>query len=265
MGAFVSALKESLEVFSRNPKFIVPKLVVALVYSVLIVLSADLLEKALNEPSLALALQAFVLIVVLVFAGILDALVGAMYPLMVVDVRSGRRVLLASAAKGALAKAGKVLPTVILIELFFLAVVTIVSMPLALVLVVQEIYAVVFTVFYVVFLLAVVFFFYQLYPVLVFENASIIGSLKRSVEVSLLHSGAVLKAIALSFFLSAVSAGLAFSIEFFPQAEGTPLFWAVFILIRFLTAYVYAYLYVLSPVFYFEFVQERAKSGGASK
>jgi len=42
MNKFRNTLKDSFEIFVQHPKFIIPKLVIALLYSIVILLTADI-------------------------------------------------------------------------------------------------------------------------------------------------------------------------------------------------------------------------------
>ena len=256
MSKFVKTLGESFGFFSENPLFIVPKLVVAALYSILIVLTAGLVVDvfdAVSSGSQELLFTALLFFGATILLSIVDIFVGSMYPLMVEQVKKGKKVGLRSAFFGALKNARVVLPSLVVVELGFVLLLGLVSAPLALLALSSDGFFVLFTVVYVVAVLAIVFLFYLLYPVVVFERLSIFSSLKRSVSLSLKNRGDVAKATLLSFVFSLVSFALAFAIEFFPQEEGTMLFWVAFIIVRFFTAYVYSYLYVLNPVFYFNY------------
>src|SRR3989338_7610694 len=91
---FVSTLRESFELFVNNPEFIVPKLIIAILYSINLILTADLLEKVLlGQSSYSLSLLAtslFLLIFALVI-NIIDIVISAMYPFMVAQLQSGKK------------------------------------------------------------------------------------------------------------------------------------------------------------------------------
>ncbi|PIN85844.1 MAG: hypothetical protein COV47_00035 [Candidatus Diapherotrites archaeon CG11_big_fil_rev_8_21_14_0_20_37_9] len=257
MSRFVDSIKSSLELFARHPKFIVPKLLIAGAYSVLLLYTADISLLALEDPSLFvltdLALLFFSAVVMLIF----DTVVSSMYPFMAVQAQKGN-VSLRKAFSEASSRFSVVLPSALAVEFGFLAITFIVSIPLGILYFVSEaVYIVAFSVVYAALLLSAVFFFYPLLPVASFEKISVKDSLKRSINLSLKNKWDVAKVTLLSAFLSLLSYALAFAIEFFPQEEGTLFFWAAFIIVRFATAYVYSYLYVLNPLFYFELVKKK--------
>ena len=132
-----------------------------------------------------------------------------------------------------------------------------VSIPLGFVIVNEAEYFLLFSILYAIILLGMIFLFYLIYPIVALEKLSIKESLKKSINISMKNRGAVGKATIMSFVLSSLSFGIAFLIEFFPGGEGSILFWLAFIIIRFLTAYVYSYLFVLNPVFYFNYAKAR--------
>lgn len=249
MAKFISVLKDSFRIFSANPKFILPKLLIAILYSYTILSTTGLFSEALSNPSPELLASALALLLFVIGISLLDIIVGAMYTPLVAQVKAKKEVSLSLALKEVIAKAGKILPAVIAVELGFIALITVLSLPLSFLFVTDDSYFLVFSVLYAAILIAAVFFFYQLYPIL-FEGGPVVGSLKKSIHSSLQNKGEVAKATFLSLALSVLSFALALAIEFMPQQEGTMLFWAAFGIIRLLTAYVYSYLYVLSPVFY---------------
>jgi len=250
MSRFADTLRDSIRIFAANPKFIVPKLIISILYSITLVFTAELAVDALAEPAIGALFPLLALLAAVLAISFLDIIAGAMYPFMVADVKSGRRVSLGSAFGSVMGNAGKILPPVILVEASILAVIFIISVPLSLLIVSESDYTLVFTAIYLAIVVAVVFLFYSLYPVLAFEKVKFMDSFRRSIGISMGNRREVGKATIVSVALSSISFLLAFAIEFLPQSEGTLLFWAAFVIIRFLTAYVYAYLYVLSPVFY---------------
>jgi len=254
MTKFVDVLKESFGVFADEPKFILPKLLIAVLYSVLIILTADLSLQILENPDPELFGGALVLLAATLALALLDIFVGSMYPFMVRDVKKNKPLSLAKAFSEAVAKAPVFMPSLVIVELGFLALTFVLSLPLAFMFVYDEAYVAVFSLFYLVVLVAVVFFFFLLYPIIAFEKVSVVSSLKRSIKASLGNRADVSKATLLSLVLSLFSFGLAFAIEFFPQNQDTVLFWLAFIIVRFLTAYAYSYLFVLTPVFYLDYV-----------
>src|SRR3989338_4070022 len=147
MSRFVLTLKESFGVFLQNPKFILPKLVIALLYSI---------------PML------FTFAVTLV-VHVLDIFVTSMYPAMVNDVKAGKEISFFGSAKFAFEKLKVTLPAILILELIFMAALVVIAVPLAFFIVTESGFSIIFTFFYLLFVVLFVFLFYQLYPVLVLE------------------------------------------------------------------------------------------------
>ncbi len=261
MGKFSATLRDSFEIFSREPKFILPKLVIAFLYSILILYTADLALDVLvfSNPDnmMPLLVTALILFGSTIVVSLADIFVGSMYPIMVEQVRKTKKLGLRKSFSDALAGAKATMPSIIVVELLFLALSFVISIPLSIFIVEESDYFVLFSMVYVGLLVAVVFFFYLIYPVVVFEKRRVVDSLKRSVQLSMDNAGEIVKATMVSFLLSGLSFVLAFAIEFFPASESSPLFWVAFVVVRFLTAYVYSYLFVLNPVFYFNYAGAR--------
>ncbi|HZX34835.1 MAG TPA: hypothetical protein VFF09_05655 [archaeon] len=262
MSRFLETLKSSFSVFVQHPKFILPKLFIAFLYSIMILLTADVAVSAFTEPSQEVLANSLVLLFVLIVLNVLDVFISSMYPFMVKDVmRKNGVVSISKSFKEALSRAKVIMPSVLSVEFGFLVLSFILSVPLALLILSESDYTIIFSLLYVLLILAAVFFFFLLYPITAFENVSILESFRRSIRLALKNRADFAKATLLSFALSALSIGIGFSLEIFPQNEGTALFWLAFIIVRLLTAYVYSYLYVLNPMFYFNYVAA-GKSGG---
>ena len=255
MGKFYSTVNDSFKVFLENPKFIVPKLVMAVFYSVIILLTADLSMLVFEAPGEELLMPALILLVVTFAVGILDIFVGSMYPFMVSQVKKNQALHLRNAAKSAIEKAPLTLPSVLLVEVAFMVLLLIISLPLSFLILSDDAFFLLTMGVYAVVLVAIVFFFYLLYPVMVYEKQSIVGSLKRSIGLSMKNKSGIGKATVISLLLSLLSYALAFSIEIFPQGADEIFFWLAFIIVRVLTAYLYSYLFVLNPVFYLNYVK----------
>ncbi|HIH09614.1 MAG TPA: hypothetical protein HA254_02985 [Candidatus Diapherotrites archaeon] len=258
MTRFANTLKQSVELFSEHPKFIIPKLIIALLYSLLILDVAGALESALllGSDATPSAIEGlFMLFFFTLALNILDILTSAMYPYLVKQLKSGsHEIHLLEAAGDVWKRAFSIVLPLMIVEIGFVMVVMLVFVPVVLSLVIGLFPPILLVPLFAILAFAVVFLFYPLYPVLVYEKYPVFDSLKRSVNISLAKKSEVGKATLISSVLSLLSFAIAFSIQLFPQSDGTPLFWLAFIIIRFLTAYVYSYLYVLNPVFYLEHV-----------
>lgn len=259
MSKFNNTLKDSFEIFAKHPKFIIPKLVIALLYSIIILLTADIASTIFLEPDPELLYPILINSILLLggtmFLSLLDLFIGSMYPFMVTQVKEKNQLNLGESFHKAMGKIRSTMPPLILIEILFLVVTVLLSIPLSFIIASEAEYFLLFSIMYAAILLGIVFLFYLIYPIVTLEKLSIVESLKKSIKISMSNRGAVGKATIMSFVLSGLSFGIAFLIEFFPGGEGSILFWLAFIIIRFLTAYVYSYLFVLNPVFYFNYAK----------
>ena len=253
MSKFSNTLKDSFKIFIENPKFVLPKLVIAFLYSVMILATIELSISAIAEPTMDLLIVSIILLGATIVISLVDIFVGLMYPVLVKQVKSNQAIHLRNAAKTVLKNSFKSFPSIIAVELGFVLVVFLLSLPLVFFIESIDLYMVFSSILYIVILLVVIFLFYSLYPILIFEKESIVGSLKRSINVSLKNKKEISKVTLLSFFLSLLSYGIAFSIELFPGGNSSIWFWAAFIIVRILTAYVYSYLFVLNPIFYLNY------------
>ncbi|HLC92253.1 MAG TPA: hypothetical protein VJH23_00945 [archaeon] len=257
MSRFFETLQSSLRIFLENPKFILPKLLISFLYSITILLTASVAADVLADPALSLLPMLLALLLAVLAVGVLDIVVSAMYPFLVKDALARRKVSIFSSLKQVASNAGKILPPLLILEAGVLAAIFILSIPLSILIVSESDYSLIFTGIYVLLILAAVFFFYTLYPLVAFEKLGALESFRRSIAISLKNKRDVAKATILSLLLSVLSLAIAFAIEYFPQDEGTALFWFAFIIIRFLTAYVYTYMYVLNPVFYLNYAGKK--------
>jgi len=258
MSKFNNTLKDSFQIFVQHPKFIVPKLLIALLYSIVILLTADIASTILLEPDpdllIPILINSIILLGGTMFLSLLDLFIGSMYPFMVSQVKEKKELNLRESFNKALKKVRSTMPPLITIEILFVVVIALISIPLSFVIVNEADYFLFFSIFYVLILLGIVFLFYLIYPIVALEKLSIKESLIKSISISMKNRGDVGKATILSFVLSGLSFGIAFSIEFFPGGE-TILFWIAFIIIRFFSAYAYSFLFVLTPVFYFNYAK----------
>lgn len=260
MSKFNNTLKDSFQIFVQHPKFIIPKLVIVLLYSVVILLTVDIASSVLLEPDsdllIPLLINSIILLGGTMLLSLLDLFIGSMYPFMVSQVKEKKELNLRESFNKALKKVRSTMPPLITIEILFLVITALISIPLSFMIVNEAEYFLFFSIFYVIILLGMVFLFYLIYPIAALEKLSIKESLKKSISISMKNKGDIGKATILSFVLSGLSFGIAILMEFFPGGE-TILFWLAFIIIRLLTAYVYSYLFVLNPVFYFNYAKAR--------
>ncbi|VVC00295.1 Uncharacterised protein [uncultured archaeon] len=257
MGKFFSAVRESIGLFSDNPKLVLPKLIVAFLYSFVFVLSAGFFLDVFQDPEGTSLLTGIFLLAVESLFMLVDLFVNIMFPFMVKQHRSGSGISLRGAFNEAL-------------KGFLPAAIPVISIFVAL-----AVAAVCWTSVFMVLLydgspllggmnalllfgpvalmiVAAVFAFYLVIPVSTIERKGFFGSLSRSLSISLSNWKDVSKATVFSFAVSGVSMLLALAINLVSPEDGL-VFWAAFIIVRFLTAYIFTYIYVLNPVFYFSY------------
>jgi len=249
---FFGFLKEAFEVLKRNPKLFVPKLVVAGVYGVSLVLGAIILRDfmpivaSINNSSLTseqllfLSRSASFMLFSffwLVFSLAVDVFVNAMYPVLLRDFKAKKSISFKRAFHSAWKRSLVVFPAVLLALLplailletaFFLSSAPALFVFLIVALVAALLYG---------------FAFYYIYPVLVLEKVSVFSGLKRSVSMSAANTPITLKASVIPFGVSLLNLYLAFDIF-------NPLNFFLFVTTRFFIAVLSTYNMVLNPVLY---------------
>lgn len=248
------AFRDSIELFISNPKLIVPKLIVSLLYGVIIIFTAQNTIDAFVQPSIDVLRNLVVIFFATLAVVVADIVLSSMYPFIVQDLIKHKKAGLSGAFWAALSKAFVIVPAYLAVLLVFVIVTAIIEFVLFLAM--PENFLLVAPVVDLVAVFAAVFLFYFLFPVAIFEKKGIMESLKGSISISMSKKSEVAQVTVLSFIVSGVSFAIGFALDFFPQNEQTWIFWAVFVFLRFLTAYIYAYLYVLNPVFYLELVKK---------
>ncbi len=274
MSKFLGTLKQSIGIFTAHPKLILPKLIVALLYGALILLSIGTALSTFSEPSQELLNSALLQLVISVVAIIIDIIVSAMYPFMVKDILAKKQPSIFRALAQVFSNAKKILLPIFLVEFVAIAVFSILISLLVLVFLggflenadtlsdfdfftQGAIVPIALLVLLLLLVGGVVFLFYTLIPVVAYEKTTLLEGYRRAIQISLKNKSDAAKATLLSIALSFFSFAIAFAIEYFPQTEGTILFWAAFLMLRFLTAYVYSYLYILSPLFYLNYAAKK--------
>lgn len=251
---FFRFLKEALAILKSNPKLFLPKLVVAAVYSVSLVLGAIVLKDfapvidSINQAGLTNAQVAFLSNAApfmlfcffwMVFSLGIDIFVNAMYPVLLRDFREKKPLSFKEAMRGALNRSLAVFPAVLLVLL-----------PLAVLMEAALFFsgAPMLFVFFILALLAALiygFAFYYIYPIMVLEKVSVLKGLKRCLSLSSANAPVTFKASVISFVISLFNLYLAFDIF-------NPLNFSLFAITRFFIAVLSTYNMVLQPVLYFK-------------
>ncbi|MEM0360590.1 MAG: hypothetical protein QXK06_04620 [Candidatus Diapherotrites archaeon] len=254
---FFEFLKDAFSALKSNPKLFVPKLFVAAVYGVEMVLVAiylrdiyPLLKSVLEGDSLALQSEAlgqampFVWLAFFwsVFSLFADIFVSAMYPVLVRDFKNKKAISLTKAFYDAKARAIKVIPMGFLIVFAFgiptIAISTIASRftggPFLLI----------YLALAVVVSILVFFVLYYVFPVLMLEEGSAFEGLSRGFNLSAKNAALTLKASLFPLAISLLDLYLAFDIF-------NPFNFLLFVFTRFLIAIIAAYNATLEPILYF--------------
>jgi hypothetical protein len=250
MSGFVSSLKYSLEIFSSEPKLIIPKLVIVGIFTIIMVATTHYYVLAIETNDIAIVLVLLILFLFTLLANVLDILVSAMYPYLVDDFKKNKKVSLIEALEKSMKIFFKIVVPVMAIELAFIVVTSIFAIVLMFILP-GEFFDLVSAAFYFLVVIVFVFVFYNIYSVIAFEKHSVVDSIKRTVSISIKNKSVISKATLLTTFLSLISFVLAYYLEV-SNISGEIMFWIAFVIIRVITAYVYSYIYILNPVIYFQ-------------
>lgn len=256
MGKFISAVKDSLEVFSENPKLVLPKLLVSLFYSFAIVFGVKLIVDFVSGPDSSMIAAGVLVLAIGLVSLLLDTIVNLMFPILVRQQREGEKI--------------SFMPALYEIRGKFLRSVA----PIAIVLGAITALATAWAGFYLIMLggsidpttpeflifaaplmllvVAVAFLFYAIFPVSALESRPVGESLTRTMKLTFSNLADVAKAMALSLVLSFLSFAVAIAMNFVSEDQSL-LFWLTFLVVRFVTAYIATYTYVLNPVFYFHY------------
>jgi len=263
MSRFTKTLADAFLTLKKCPKLFLPKLLIAFFYSLPMLalpgLTLDVLADPVPDPEIAVALigwLGFILIVALV-----DIFINALYPVMVRQFYSKGRVSFVPAFGEAKNKFLVVLPSVLAVESLGFIAAFLLALPLAFFTVAGDAFLqgisvlAMLAVFF-----AMVVLFFMLYPVATLEQRGIIGTIKRTLSLSRKNFWDVAKASSVSFGISLVSFALAFGIKLAGTANpaGGIVIFLLFVLVRFLTAVLSAYQYVLNPVFYMQYARGKS-------
>ncbi len=263
MGKFISAVKDSLEVFSGNPKLVLPKLLVSLFYSFAIVFGVKFIVDFVSEPDASMVASGLFVLGLEFVSLLLDTIVNLMFPILVRQQREGGKISFMQAL-GEIR--GKFLRTVAPIAIVLVGITALATAWAGIYLIVlggsidpstPDFLA--FAAPLMALAVAVAFLFYAIFPVSALESGPVGESLSRTVKFTFSNLVDVAKAISLSLLLSALSFAIAISMNFVSEGQSL-LFWAAFLIVRFVTAYIATYTYVLNPVFYFHYAGTPANS-----
>ncbi len=252
----VAVFKESFFLLLKQPKLFLPKLLVAALWGLgMIVLATTLVEviSMLSMPVLDIDIERayffqnliIVLIIYLIALAVIDILANAMYPVMIKDFREGGKISFNRALRFALRKFPIVFPAIIIAA-------SAIAIPFGLLFLLfipsGNFIALVFSIFlFLALAFALTILFYLVYPVAVLEKGNFISALVDSFRIGKSNLKQLSVPSLIPFFLSLISIPLAF----FPSNVAALL---SFIILRFLVALIATYHMVLNPNVYFALV-----------
>ncbi len=259
---WIDTLSRSWDIVVQHPKILLPKLVVAALYGLLLIWTAQNLTIFSSPQTIdPLQIQQLARFSVLslglsLIALVIDILVNAMYPVIVNQINSKKNVSLGKAFGESLEHASKIIPLNISVIIIF----SIILVPFMVLIIFSKSIAganewiamgIGLAGMGLVGLLVFVAFYFS-NTIVVIEKRGVIQSLRKSVEMGKRHFADVTGLSIISLLLALVSMYLAFSIG----GLGAGLAYGLaFIVLRLVTVVLYTYQYVLSPVLYFQLLR----------
>ncbi|MCX8190256.1 MAG: hypothetical protein N3F05_03465 [Candidatus Diapherotrites archaeon] len=254
-------MEEAFKLMLKEPKLFIPKIIVAIIYSIpllwlayLLVNNAALFDIMVKGemPSIRelrsiseIFLQLMLISAITFIAFVMDTLVNAMYPTLLRDYYKKKKLSLRSAFCGSLKNTFRILP-------IGLALVLLVSLPIS----IAQMYfakaskSFFHTAIFGLFLtllgsLFVVAIFYFVYPTIILDDKPVKYCLKKNFNLVKKNKGTVLSASLISLASAIVSLGFSFA------AVLQPIFLLLFFLERLLVIVLFTYQNVLNQVVYF--------------
>ncbi len=257
MNELKKVLTDSFKLIVKKPVLFLPKLLIAFLYSIPMIFLPKLtlasIDLTSNKIGLINSLLFWLIIIFLI--SILDVLFNSMYSFNAKNFVNKKTISLKSSIKSALKKFKTVFSSILLTDLIFIFLAIIVSIPFSIVILTNSTGLIIlFAIIYAVLIFVLFVAFYLIYPVASLEKLSTINSIKKSVFLARKNFKKISTISIFSFFLSFASISIPFVIELFIQNNSNLLFLTIFsfILVRFLTAIISTYYYVLNPMFYLE-------------
>lgn len=257
---WVETLSRSWDIVVQHPKVLLPKLVVAALYGLLLIWTAQSLT-IFTAPQTTidpLQLQQLARFSVLslglsLIALVVDILVNAMYPVIVNQINSKKNVSLGKAFGESLEHASRIIPLNISVIIIFSLILT----PFMILIIFSKLIAgpnellataIGFAGMGVIGLLVFVAFYFS-NTIVVIEKRGVIQSMGKSIELGKKYFKDVTGLSIISLLLALISMYLAFAIG----GLGAGVVYGIaFIALRLVTVVLYTYQYVLSPVLYFQ-------------
>lgn len=258
---WIETLKRSWEILVQHPKILFPKLIVAALYGLLLIWTAQNLSvftipaAPSIDPSQVQQLARFSVLSLglSLIALLVDILVNAMYPVIVNQINSKKNVSLGKAFGEALEHAPRIIPLNISVILIFSLILT----PFMMLIIFSKLIAgtndwlaagIGFGGMGIIGLLVFVAFYFS-NTIVVIEKRGVLQSLRKSVDLGKRYFKDVTGLSIISLLLALISMYLAFAIGGLGAGVA---YGAAFIVLRLVTVVLYTYQYVLSPVLYFQ-------------
>ena len=255
----METLSRSWDILVQHPKVLLPKLIVAALYGLLLIWTAQNLSIFTSPQSFdptqvqQLARFSVLSLGLSLIALLVDILVNAMYPVIVNQINSKKNVSLGKAFGESLEHASKIIPLNISVIIIFSLILT----PFMMLIIFSKLIAganewiavgVGLAGMGIIGLLVFVAFYFS-NTIVVIEKRGVMQSLRKSIEMGKRHFVDVTGLSIISLLLALISMYLAFAIGGLGASAAYGL---AFIVLRLVTVVLYTYQYVLSPVLYFQ-------------
>jgi len=212
---------ESFRLLFKNPKMFIPKIIMAAIHGILMLLAAsfvldgiDIIYSQNLEKAMPLLFYSLTLLIITFIVFVLDILISAMYSVLVKDFYRKEKIQLLKSLKAANKKAFIVVPAVIIYTLIFL----VLTLPLTLLI---SVFLISKNLLYVLisFALTVLIYFsdllfFLIYPVSIYEKVNPFSAIKRTIKLSRENLKDISKASFVPFSISLISWALAFFQEY---------------------------------------------------
>lgn len=249
----VKIIKDSFSLLAKEPKLFIPKFFVSFLFSILILALPRMTIAALTSPSVEDLQVVLAYLFLTVIFSFVDIIVNSFFPFFVKDYFDKKSVSFSRAFSSFKERAGVILPAVLSVEAASFAVVFVISGVISAVLFTGNYFlTAVLLCFSFLAIIVIVIVFYFVYPVASLEKNGIVGSIKRSVNLSTSNLLPVSSLALFSFFISAFTFIVSYVATVSEGSLERIVFLVLFVLLRVFVACLATYQYVLNPLLYLE-------------
>jgi hypothetical protein len=250
-------LKESFILLGKSPKLFLPKILVALLYSIPMLVLPGIALESFAYPDAALIAPLLLLLALTILFSLVDISVNAAFPFFVSDYFLGRPLSFRNALSSFTRRAGVILPAAILVELAAIVIIFLFAVPLGFAVATGN-YAmfVFFGALSLLFIIGFAVAFFLLYPIASLGKGGITATIENSVRKALSNLIKVTQLVVFSFLISFLTFAISFMIELSPEASGKASFLLIFAFLRLVVAMLATYQYILNPVFYIGYIEK---------